>query len=82
MWWVSTGKKHCSWWCALSAQKVTGGTNRCQCQSGKGFQSACGTARSVENLINALKLLANWQKDGDSPIQSIVTGLVKEADKE
>ena len=25
--------------------------------------------------INALKLLANHQKDGDSPIQSIVTGL-------
>ena len=28
-----------------------------------------------KNLINALKLLANQQKDGDSPIQSIVTGL-------
>ena len=27
-----------------------------------------------ENVINALKLLANQQKDGDSPIQSIVTG--------
>ena len=26
------------------------------------------------NLINALKLLANQQKDCDSPIQSIVTG--------
>ena len=26
-----------------------------------------------ENLINALKLLANWQKDGDGPIQNIVT---------
>ena len=28
-----------------------------------------------ENLINALRLLANQQKDGESPIQSIVTGL-------
>ena len=28
-----------------------------------------------ENLINALKLLANRQKDGDSPIQRIATGL-------
>ena len=28
-----------------------------------------------DNLINALKLLANQQKDGDSPIQSIVAGL-------
>ena len=28
-----------------------------------------------ENLINALKLLANQQKDGDSPIQNIIIGL-------
>ena len=28
-----------------------------------------------DNLINALKLLADQQKDGDIPIQSIVTGL-------
>ena len=28
-----------------------------------------------DNLVNALKLLANQQKDGDSPIQSIITGL-------
>ena len=27
-----------------------------------------------ENLISALKLLANQQRDGDSPIQNIVTG--------
>ena len=28
-----------------------------------------------ENLINALKLLANQQSDGEGPIQSIVAGL-------
>ena len=28
-----------------------------------------------DNLINALKLLANQQKDGDSPNQNIATGL-------
>ena len=54
------------WWCS-SAQtkkrrKFSGRT-----RSRKDF---CG-----ENLINALKLLANQQRDGDSPIQSIVTGL-------
>ena len=27
-----------------------------------------------ENLINALKVLANQQKDGDIPMQSVVTG--------
>ena len=48
---------------------------RCQCQSGCGVQSACGAARCVcGNLVNALKLLANQPKDGDSPIQSIVAG--------
>ena len=34
-----------------------------------------------ENLINALKLLANQQKHGDSPIQSIVTGLLRKKQK-
>ena len=28
-----------------------------------------------ENLINALKLMANQQKDGDSPIQTLIVGL-------
>ena len=35
-----------------------------------------------ENLTNALKLVANRQKDGDGPIQSIVTqAFVKETEK-
>ena len=34
-----------------------------------------------ENLINALKLLANQKTDGDSPIQSIVTGLQERSRK-
>ena len=34
-----------------------------------------------ENWINAPKLLANQQKDGDSPIQSIVTGLIERKQK-
>ena len=33
------------------------------------------TQRCWGFVINTLKLLANQQKDGDSPIQSIVTGL-------
>ena len=32
-----------------------------------------------EILINALELLANQQRDGDSPIQNIVTGLIEKA---
>ena len=34
-----------------------------------------------ENLINALKLLANQQKDGDGPVQSNVTGLCERSRK-
>ena len=30
---------------------------------------------SMKNLINALKLLANQQQDGDSPIQNIIMGM-------
>ena len=55
-----------------SAKQDTGGAARCQCQRCEGVQplGLCG------NLINALTtLLANQQRDGDSPIQSIVTGL-------
>ena len=37
--------------------------------------SKCTQRRWGDNLINALKLLANQQKDGDSTIQSIATGL-------
>ena len=34
-----------------------------------------------DNLINALKLLANQQKDGDRPIQSIVMVCTREAEE-
>ena len=63
VWWVSAGKKHCSWWCGASAS---------QAEVFKAHavpQGVCG------NLVSALKLLANQLKDGDSPIQSIVAGL-------
>ena len=85
-WWVSTGhgdcnnrkKRHCSWWCAAGGGHyewrapnrilvVQIGTNA---NEAKVFKAHA----APYNLINALKRLANQQKDGDSPIQSIVTG--------
>ena len=39
------------------------------------FEAHAAPLGLCDNLINALKLLANQQKDGDSPIQSIATGL-------
>ena len=41
----------------------------------KVFRVHAAPLRLCDNLINALKLMANQQKDGDSSIQSIVTGL-------
>ena len=53
-----------------SAQQDTGGTNRCQCQLRKKVFKALAAPRGLcENLVNMLKLLANQQKDGDSPIR-------------
>ena len=76
-------KKHCSWWCAVCGGKyewrapnrilvVQLGTNA---NEAKVFKSHAAPQGLCENLINALKLLANKQKDGDRRIQSIVTGL-------
>ena len=41
----------------------------------KVFKAHAAPLELCDNLVNALKLLANQQKDGDSPIQSIVTVL-------
>ena len=42
---------------------------------GESFQDECDPARTCEKMINALKLLANQQRNGGSPIQNIVTGV-------
>ena len=39
------------------------------------FSGRMRSRKDFENLINALRLLANQQRDGDSPLQSIVMGL-------
>ena len=89
VWWVSAGKKHCSWWCAICGEicdwrapnrllVVQTGDSASQA---KVFKAHAVPQGVCENLINALKLLANQQKDGDSPIQSIVTGLCERSRK-
>ena len=81
VWWVSAGKKHCSWWCAICGDEydwrapnrllvVQTGDSASQA---KVVEARAAPQGLCENLINALKLLANQQKDGDSPVQSIVT---------
>ena len=41
----------------------------------KVFKAHAAPRGLCENFINALNLMVNQQKDGDSPIQRIVTGL-------
>ena len=90
-WWVSMGhgdgnnrkKKHCNWWCAASrGQYEWRAPNRIlvvqlgvSATEAKVFKAHAALWVLCDSLINALKLLVNLQKDGDSPIQSIVTGL-------
>ena len=80
---VSTTKKHCSWWCVICGERYEWrAPNRIlavQLDTNEDEANVFG-AHAVpqglrENLINALKLLANQQRDGDSPIQHIIMGL-------
>ena len=73
MWWISAGKKRCSWWCAISGERyewralnrllvVQTGVSASQA---KVFKAQAAPQGLCEHLINALKLLANQQEDGD-----------------
>ena len=91
IWWVSSGrgdgnkrkKKHCSWWCAAcGGQYEWRAPNRilvvqlsANANEAEVFKAHTAPLGLCDNLINAQKLQANQQKGGDSPIQSIVTGL-------
>ena len=56
------------WWCSSAQTKKR-----------RTFSGRKRSCKDFENLINALKLLANNQRDGDSPIQNIVTGFREKA---
>ena len=81
IWWVSTTKKHCSWWCSGERYEWRAPNRVLVVQLGtsedgaKVFRGHVVAQGFCVNLINALKLLANQQKDGDSPIQNIIMGL-------
>ena len=79
IWWVSTGhgdKKHCAicrgkyeWRAPNKILVMQFGTKK---DEEKVFRALAVPQGLCENLINALKLLANQQKYGDSPIQNII----------
>ena len=88
VWWVS-GRKTPKWWCAICGGKY----DRMQpnrllvVQIGESFEQAkVVKAHAVPeglcaNLVNALKLEANQQEDGDGFLQNIVKNLGKESRK-
>ena len=76
-------KKHCNWWCAAcGSQHEWRAPNRIleerigvNANEAKVREAHATPLGLCDNLLNALKLLANQQKDGHSPIQSVVTSL-------
>ena len=76
-------KKHFSWWCAACGRqhdwrapnKILVVQIGADANRAKVFKAHAATFALCDDLINALKLLANQLKDGDSPTQSIVPGL-------
>ena len=81
--WKPQKEKHCNLFCAACGGHyewrapnrilvVQLGVNA---NEAKVLKAHAAPLELCDNLINELKLLANQQKDGDSPIQSIVTGL-------
>ena len=81
VWW-SLGRKSTKWWCAICGEKYDWKQpNRLLVvQTGDSFEQAkVFKAHAVPrglcaNLVNALKLLANQQEDGDGLPQNIVNG--------
>ena len=91
IWWVSTGhgdgnnrkKKHCNWWCAACGGQyewiAPSGYWWCKSEPTQTERKSSKRTQHrwslCDNLTNEPNLSANQQKDGDSPIQSITTGL-------
>ena len=75
-------KKQCSWWCAACGGQydwrapnrvlvIQDSVDPCEASV---FRAHAAPQGLCDNLINSLKLLTNQQRDGDSPVGSIVKG--------
>ena len=76
-------KRQCNWWSAACGGQydwrnpnrilvIQGGTDRREAQV---FRAHAAPHGACENLVNALKFLANQQQGGDGPVDSLVQGL-------
>ena len=86
VWWVS-GRKSSKWWCAMCGEnydwkqptKLLVVQTRDSFEQTKLFKAHAVPHGLCANLINALKLLANQQEDGDDLLQNIVKDLGEES---
>ena len=82
-----SGKKHTTWWCATCGeehdwkqpQRLLVVQTGDSVDQAKVFKAHAVPQGFCANLINALKLLPNQQKDGDGLFQNIVKDLGKES---
>ena len=87
IWWVSSehGEKQCGWWCAAcggqydwrAPNRVLVIQDSTDQREAKVFRAHAAPQGTCDNLINALKFLTNQQKAGDSPVVTIVPGLLE-----
>ena len=86
---VSGGKKHTTWWCAVCGEeydwkhqnKLLVVQTIDSIDQAKVFKAHAVPQGLCANLINALKLLANQQEDGDGLLKNIVKNRGKESRK-
>ena len=84
-WWVSAGQKPCSWWCAAcggqydwrAPNRILVIQDSTDHREAKVSRAHSAHQKTRENSTNALKLLTNQQKDGDSPVGTVVAGLLE-----
>ena len=75
IWWVSTEHGHVDQYEWRTPNRILVVQIGADADRAQVFKAHAAPLVLCDNLINANILLANPQKDGDSPIQSIVTGL-------
>ena len=86
---LDSGEKHTKWWCAICGEKYNWKQpNRLsvvqtgdRIEQAKVFQAHAAPQGLCANLVNAIKLLANQQEDGDGLFLNIVKNLGKESRK-
>ena len=77
-------RKHTNWWCAICGEKYgwKQSSRLLVVQTGENIEQVKAVPQGLwANLINALKLLASQQEDGDGLLQNIVENLGEESRK-